>query len=508
MQDHYHFDRCEVRPAERLLLVEGVPAVVGARAFDLLLCLLAHRDRVISKHEVLEIVWPGLVVEENNLSVQVSALRKLLGPKAITTIPGQGYRFSLDVRHGDTPPQDEMHPPRAAAVDKPTSAVVPFNVLSDDRGIHFLANGLAEDVIALLARVPGFLLISRASSFAFRGNDTSLPEVALQLGVRFLVEGSVRLMRDVLRVSTQLTDAASGRVLWSGRFDSRRDEAVDLQEDIARGIISELEPELTRAEIAHIRRQRPENQDVWAHYHQAVGAIAMQGWGKDAMAEARSQLQKSVALDPAFGLGHAHYALLTALARNIGLLPDSASLVSDARVAANHAIALDGGSSEVLGYAGCALCDLGQHDRGVEILHQALEIDPSNAQAHVAMGAALALTGKFEAGIEKMRFGMKISPRDRRLGFWGWALGLFLLRADLLVEALAEARTSSRRDSRFHLARVLEAVVLDRQGCLVEAGAALAIARQLYAQLTLNQISLIHGRRVGQRMSLLWVQVT
>ena len=281
-----------------------------------------------------------------------------------------------------------------------------------------------------------------------------------------------------------------------------------MQEDIARGIISELEPELTRAEIAHIRRQRPENQDVWAHYHQAVGAIAMQGWGKDAMAEARSQLQKSVALDPAFGLGHAHYALLTALARNIGLLPDSASLVSDALVAANHAIALDGGSSEVLGYAGCALCDLGQHDRGVEILHQALEIDPSNAQAHVAMGAALALTGKFEAGIEKMRFGMKISPRDRRLGFWGWALGLFLLRADLLVEALAEARTSSRRDSRFHLARVLEAVVLDRQGCLVEAGAALAIARQLYAQLTLNQISLIHGRRVGQRMSLLWVQVT
>ena len=511
MQNHYHFDRCEVRPAERLLLVEGVPAVVGARAFDLLLCLLAHRGRVISKHEVLEIVWPGLVVEENNLSVQVSALRKLLGPKAITTIPGRGYRFSLDVRHGGASPQSGMHQPReprTLAIDKPTIAVLPFNVLSDDPGINFLANGLAEDVIALLARVPGFLLISRASSFAFRGQGVSLPEVALQLGVRFVVEGSVRQKGDVLRVSTQLTDAASGRVLWSGRFDSRRDAAVDLQEDIVRGIISELEPELTRAEIAHIRRQRPENQDAWAHYHQAVGAIAMQGWGKDAMAEARSQLQKSVALDPAFGLGHAHYALLTALARNIGLLPDSASLVSDALVAANHAIGLDDGSSEVLGYAGCALCDLGHHARGIEILHQALEIDPSNAQAHVALGAALALTGKFEAGIETMRFGMKISPRDRRLGFWGWALGLFLLRADLLDEALAEARTSSRRDSRFHLARVLEAVVLDRQGHVAEAGAALAIARQLCPQLTLGQITLIHGRRVGERMSLLWVPVT
>ncbi len=508
MQDHYHFDRCEVRPTERLLLVEGVPAMVGARAFDLLLCLLAHRDRVISKLEVLEIVWPGLVVEENNLSVQVSALRKLLGPKAITTIPGRGYQFSLDVRHGGASPHSGVHQPRAVAIDKPTIAVLPFNVLSDDPGINFLANGLAEDVIALLARVPGFLLISRASSFAFRRQGVSLPEVALQLGVRFVVEGSVRLKSDVLRVSTQLTDAASGRVLWSGRFDSRRDEAVDLQEDIARGIISELEPELTRAEIAHIRRQRPENQDAWAHYHQAVGAIAMQGWGKDAMVEARSQLQKSVALDPAFGLGHAHYALLTALAMNMGLLPASASLVSDALVAANHAIGLDDGSSEVLGYAGCALCDLGHHDRGVEILHQALEIDPSNAQAHVALGAALAQTGKFEAGIEKMRFGMKISPRDRRLGFWGWVLGVSLFRAKLFDEALAEARTSSRRDSRFHLARVLEAAALDRQGYLVEAGAALAIARQLCAQLTLKEIALTHGRRVGERMSLLWVPVT
>ena len=508
MQDHYHFDRFEVRPAERLLLVEGVPAVVGARAFDLLLCLLAHRDRVISKHEVLEIVWPGLVVEENNLSVQVSALRKLLGPKAITTIPGRGYRFSLDVRQGGTSPRSEGRQPRAAAIEKPTIAVLPFEVLSDDTGIQFLATGLAEDVIALLSRVPGFLLISRASSFAFRGQNVTVPEVALQLGVRFVVEGSVRLTNDVLRVSTQLTDAASGRVLWSGRFDSRRDEAVDLQEDIARGIISELEPELTRAEIAHIRRQRPENQNAWAHYHQAIGAIAIQGWGAAAMAEARSQLQKSVAFDPTFGLGHAHYALLTALARNIGLLPDSSGLVSDALDAANRAIELDEGSSEVLGYAGCALCDLGHHVRGIEILHQALQIDPSNAQAHVALGAAMALTGKFEAGIVKMRFGMKISPRDRRLGFWGWALGIFLFSSDRLDEALAEARTSSRRDSRFHLAHVLEAAILDRQGHLVEAGAALAIARQLYAQLTLNQIALIHGRRVGERMSVLWVPVT
>jgi TolB-like protein len=504
MQDHYHFDRFEVRPAKRLLLVEGVPAAVGARAFDLLLCLLAHRDRVLSKSEILELVWPSLVVEENNLSVQISSLRKLLGTHAISTIPGRGYRFALNVQQGSAPPPGEAYQPQAATVAKPTIAVLPFNVLSDEPQVNFLADGLAEDVIALLARVPGFLLISRASSFAFRGHEVTVPEVALQLGVRFVVEGSVRLNKDILQISTHLIDAASGHVLWSGRFNRRRDDAVDLQEDIARGIISELEPELTRAEIAHIRRQRPENQGAWAHYHQAIGAIALQGWGREAMAEARSQLQKSVALDPAFGLGHAHYALLTALSMNIGLLPDSASFVAEALGAAKRAIELDDGSSEVLGYAGCALCDLGQHAGGVEALKQALEIDPSNAQAHVALGASLVLTGKLEAGIEKMRFGMKISPRDRRLGFWGWALGAFLLRAGRLDEALVEARTAIRRDPKFHFARVLEAAVLDLQEHVGEASASLALARQMCPTLTLNEIALTHGRRVSAKMALLW----
>ena len=506
MHDTYHFDRFEVRTAERSLLVEGVATALGARAFDLLLCLLAHRDRVISKAEILEIVWPGLVVEENNLSVQISALRKVLGAKAIATIPGRGYRFSLEARQVASAPDVAARSPPAFAANKPTIAVLPFSVLSDDPRIQFLADGLAEDVIALLARVPGFLLISRASSFAFRGHEVTVPEVARQLGVRFVVEGSVRLQKDALLVSTQLTEAASGHVLWSGRFERRLEEAVDLQEGIARGIISELEPELTRAEIAHIRRQRPENLDAWSHYHQAIGAIALRGWGSEAMAEARSQLQQSVEHDASFGLGHAQYALLTALSINIGLLPDAADLKTQAQNAADRAMELDDGSSEVLGYAGCALCDLGHHSRGVVVLHQALEIDPSNAQAHVALGASLVLTGKLDDGLEKMRFGMKISPRDRRLGFWGWALGTFLFRAGRLDEALAESRNAIRRDPRFHLARVLESAVLDRQGNAAEAAHSLAIARQLSSTLTLKEIAWTHGHRVGERMALLWKQ--
>lgn len=501
---HFRFGRFEVRPTERLLLLDGQPAELGARAFDLLVCLLDNRDRVMVKGEILDAVWPGLVVEENNLSVQVSALRKLLGTNAIATIPGRGYRFAQEVRVGEVSPQVGPHPPVVADTARPTIAVLPFSVLSDDPRVHFLADGLAEDVIALLARVPGFKLISRASSFAFRGEHVTVPDVAQQLGVRFVVEGSVRPVGEALRISTHLIDAASAHVLWTGRFDRHRDDAVDLQEDIARGIMSELEPELTRAEIAHIRRQRPEHQGAWAHYHLAVGVLALQGWGNEGMAGARRQLRQSLALDPTFGLGHAHWALLTALSMNIGVLPNEPPLAQEALDAARRAIALDDGSSEVLGYAGCALCDLGQHGPGVEVLLRALEIDPSNAQAHVALGASWVLSGRVGEGIERMRYGMSISPRDRRLGFWGWALGAFLLRVGQEDQALVEALTSGRRDPQFALPRVLEAAILDRQGKSAEASAALARARQLNPALSLQEIALTHGRHVGKRMALLW----
>ncbi len=222
------------------------------------------------------------------------------------------------------------------------------------------------------------------------------------------------------------------------------------------------------------------------------------------MSEARAHLQQSVALDPAFGLAHAHYALLTALTRNIGLLAYPANVQGEALHAAKRAIALDEGSSEVLGYAGCALCDLGHLERGIGILRQALQIDPSNAQAHVALGTALALMGQFEEGIETMRFGMKLSPRDRHLGLWGWALGMFLLRANRVDEALAEAHTASRRDSKLNLARVLEAAALDRLGHPDDARTALTAARQLRAQLTLSEVTLTHGPHVGETMALLW----
>ena len=383
-------------------------------------------------------------------------------------------------------------------------AVRPFIVLSEDRGLEFLANGLAEDVIALLARVPGFFLISRASSFAFQNLETPTSVIAGQLGVRYVVEGSVRGAGDQVRVSTQLAEAATGRILWSGKFEATRAETLELQDEIARGIMIELEPALTQAEIRVIRRQRPENVDAWGYYHQAAGALGGGGWNEQAVSEAQNFLQRALDLDANFALARAQLALLSALAQNTGLVEHSTEHAQEALEAAEMAIAADAGSSEVLGYAGCALSDLGHTKRGVEILRQAVEIDPSNAQAEVALGAALAMLGDLDAGIARMRHGIRLSPRDRRLGFWGWLLGMFLLRADRTGEALEEALVAARRDPRLYLPPILEAVAQATLGRAELARAALMSARRIRPNLTRQEIERSHGRRAARTLSGVW----
>ena len=388
---------------------------------------------------------------------------------------------------------------------RPAIVVLPFRVHSDDRRIGFLADGLVEDIIALLARMPGFNLISHASSFAFRDHRGSAADIARTLGVRYVVEGSMReAPGGWVRVTVQLADAESGQLLWSGRFDAEQGDATKLQDNIVRGIITEIEPELTRAEIDLIRRLRPENLDAWAHYHLGVGAIAMKGWTEEAMQQARAQFRLAFEADPGFALARAHFALITALGINNHLVPHTTAALEEAADQAELAISDDDGSSEVLGLAGCALIDIGQQERGMEILERAVAIDPSNAQAHVAMGAALSVLGERDAGIDRMKHGMRISPRDRRLGFWGWAVGAFMLRAGRVDDALQEAQASTGRDPKLFLARILEAACLMALTREAEARRALAAARKLRPQLSLTEIAASHGKRVASSLASLW----
>ena len=168
-----------------------------------------------------------------------------------------------------------------------------------------------------------------------------------------------------------------------------------------------------------IRRRRSANPNAWSCYREGAGVISLKGWSEETLTQATALLRQATTLDPDFALARALLALCLSLGARLGLLADPAAVVTEARTEAERAVAIDQDASEVLGYAGCALVELGDVQRGSEILERAIENDPSNAQAWVALGTSQYFFEDMgDVGLEKLRHGMRLSPRDHRLGFW------------------------------------------------------------------------------------------
>lgn len=194
------FGRFEVRPSKRSLVVDGRVASLGSRAFDILIYLIEQRDRVVTKDELLERVWPAMFVEESNLTVHIAALRKLLGRETIATVSGRGYRFTAEqtpddgllVGKSSTLSDRNPSPSMALKIEKPSLAVMPFLNLTGSSGQDFFVDGVVDDIISVLSRVRSFFVIARSSSFTYKGKIVDAPQVGRELGVRYLVEGSFR----------------------------------------------------------------------------------------------------------------------------------------------------------------------------------------------------------------------------------------------------------------------------------------------------------------------------
>ena len=177
--------------------------------------------------------------------------------------------------------QDEVAPALASPViplGRPSLAVLPLDSLSDRRDVEFVADGLTEDLTTLLARMPDFFVISRNSSFAYKGRARDARAIGRELGVRYLVEGSLRPVGPALRLTVQLIEAETGNHLWAERFDRPEGEFGALQDEVVQCIAARLEPELTRAEVEIIKRRPPATLDAWAYYQQASGLLALKGW--------------------------------------------------------------------------------------------------------------------------------------------------------------------------------------------------------------------------------------
>src|SRR6056297_3916359 len=222
---------------------------IGARAFDLLDLLITCRDRVVGRDEIMAAVWPDTVVGENNLNVQLANLRRLLGAEAIVTVPGRGLRFALELASAG--------PLALALPDRPSVVVLPFADLVGDPTLSWLADGFVEDITTELSRFRDLFVVARNSAYVYRDAPRDLRRISRELGVRYVVEGSVRAGADRVRVAAQLIDAVRGGHVWAESFDRDMADHFDTQARVAQAIVTCLAPQIDRAEAERIRTAAP-----------------------------------------------------------------------------------------------------------------------------------------------------------------------------------------------------------------------------------------------------------
>ena len=269
----YKFGEYELDTDRHEFRVGGQLHELEPQVFHLIRHLVENHDRLVSRDELIASVWKGRIVSESTINARIHAARKAVDDdgrrqKRIKTVPRLGYRFIAEVEvvrdndpaaAGNVDARDNP----LSLTDRPSIAVLPFANILDDPGQDFFADGIAEDVITALARFRSLFVIARTSSFTYKGRAVDVTQVAGELGVRYVVEGSVRKAGDRVRITAQLIDATTGKHLWADRFDGSLDDVFDLQDQITEQIVVAVEPEIATRERARARRKPPDSLDAW-----------------------------------------------------------------------------------------------------------------------------------------------------------------------------------------------------------------------------------------------------
>jgi TolB-like protein len=381
----YEFEEFRLAAGRRLLShADGRPIELPPKAFDALLYMVRHPGELLDKAVLLKAVWPNVVVEENNLNQVISALRRALGNGAesrfIVTVPGRGYQFVAAVSEANavTGSKDAQAPQVASQVSsahRASIAVLPFASLSGDPEKDYFGDGIAEELIHLLARVPDLKVPARTSSFAYKGRNADARQIARDLGVSMLLEGSVRSAGDRIRVTAQLIEAESGFHIWSQTYDRQFSDVFELQDELAGAIVQALKINLGgQAPL----RDAPPTRNLEA-YRLFLQVRAM--WNRSlsvgpVVDRIREILDRIIMLDPGFARAHAQLASVL-------------------------------GTQFTLGRRGQdTLADI---QRSAE---RALELDPQLASAHMSIGLLHVARGEWLAGDACFRRAIALDPDE------------------------------------------------------------------------------------------------
>jgi TolB-like protein/class 3 adenylate cyclase len=432
---------------------------VEPKVFDLLMYLIQHRERVVSRDELLDAVWNGRIVSDSALATCINAARMAIGDSGeaqslIKTLPRRGFRFIGAVR-GQKASATEAHDgPTPAGIfelpAKPSIAVLPFQNLSSDPEQEYFADGIVEDIISGLSRIRWLFVIARNSSFVYKGRAVDAKQVGRELGVRYLLEGSVRRAGDRIRISAQVIEAQSGLHLWAERYDRLYDDIFALQDEITMSVTGAIEPSLRKVEIERVKRKRPENLDAYDLVLRALPYTYSHRVEDGDIAA--PLLQKALELEPNYAAAHAYLGWCY----HFRFRPRSDE---KARLAAIHhahaAIGAGGDDATALGIAGFVI-SLDERDlaTGLNLFDRALAISNSNVFALCCSGLVLSFAGRFELAIERAHRAIRLSPYDP-LNYLSYnALVVSYVCMGRYNEACDAARNSVRLNPRFSVCHV------------------------------------------------------
>jgi len=469
--------------ADAEMLFRGAePTVLGQRAVALLRVLLDRPGEPVSKDALIEAGWPGRTIEDSNLTVQIAALRRIFeegagGASWIETLPRRGYRYVGPVVATDNSPAAAN--PRTSPLalpNKPSVGVLPFSNLSGDPEQEYFANGMVEDIIAGLSRIKWLFVVARNSSFTYKGKAVDVKRVGRELGVRYLLQGSLRKDGSRVRISAQMIEAETGGHVWAERYDRPLDDIFALQDEITLSVVGAIEPSLRKAEVARVIRMRPESLDAYDLVLQAQPDVY--GVMPERVTKALPLLERALALDPIYALAHAFAAMCHhCLFLRAGLHEESrAASIRHAHAAIVH------GQDDVLAltFAGFSI-GMDGHDRAAAFaaFEAALAVSPSSALTYILGSVILAFAGEAERAIEWGERGMRLSPFDP------WAFSAFhaLTLAHFhhgRYEAAADAAHKAvQSNPAFSFSYMLLAAPLAKLGRLEEAKVAAARVLEL-----------------------------
>jgi TolB-like protein/tetratricopeptide (TPR) repeat protein len=477
----YRFGPFVVDVADRSMKRDGAAIPLTPKQFDLLVALLTSAGRLVEKETLLKSVWPDVAVEEGNLTKGIFSLRQLLeqeGIRYIETVPKRGYRFMAVVTYGrSTLPSLSTAPAAASAVPpeptpaalENTIAVTPFTDMSAARDQEFFCEGMSEEIINALGRVPDLRVASYTSSLRFKGKPVDTQSIGRELMVSWLLEGSVRKSGDMVRIAVQLVRASDGFSAWSGRFDRRLDDIFTVQDDIA-GMIAETLTQRVAKATGPLVTSTTSNREAYSLYLEGRYL-----WNKrpgDVVWQALDRFERAIAIDPSFAPAHAALAGVygTLGAWEYGVLPPAEALAK-AKASASRAIELDpqlAAGHTAVGYT--RLHFDWNPDGACREFDQAIALNPAWADAHHWHSHALCAAARFPESLAACRRIVELDPLNPLMhAHVAWHHYM----ARDFEEALTQAERVVRVEPSFHWGHFFAGWALERLGRGAEAVAAL-----------------------------------